>query len=488
MQPAASRMIPRRKPLRANVGVFGVGHYAYWPQFDGLLDELKSKQNRFIEKLKTHGVCVADFGIVDDAKSAYALLPKLKAADLDLLFCDMLTYATSSTFAAIIRNVDIPVVLAALQPLKAMDYPRSSTYVQLCNDDICSLPEFTGVAVRMGKKVPDCIIGTLEDDAIADAEIGEYCQIAKVLHDLKRARIGLMGHVLEAMLDMHGDPSQFTATFGCHIVQTEPHDIFKHYKTVSDAETKDESRKILDFFNTPDPVSDPITRKLTGDDLATAAKVSVALNRFIEDKQLDGLAYYYEGEPNSELRKVLTNLIVGNSMLIAAGFPMCGEYDLKTCIAMMVMDRLEIGGSFAEFHPIDFNEGFVMVGHDGPHHLNIADGKPVLRSLLKYHGKPGSGASVEFKLKEGPITMLGITSTFDGRFKFVIAEGESVFGPIPPTGNTNTRGYFKPDVRTFLKRWIAEGPTHHFALGIGHRAATIEKIANYLNIESVTVT
>jgi L-arabinose isomerase len=167
---------------------------------------------------------------------------------------------------------------------------------------------------------------------------------------------------------------------------------------------------------------------------------------------------------------------------------MCGESDLKTLIALLIFDRLGIGGSFAEFHPVDFNEGFVLVGHDGPHNISIADGKPVLRSLKKYHGKPGKGAGVEFKIKEGPITMLSISSTYEGKFKFIIAEGESVRGPIPPTGNTNTRGFFKPDVRTFLRNWIKEGPTHHFALGTGHHAATLEKIAMYLNIESKIVT
>jgi L-arabinose isomerase len=211
------------------------------------------------------------------------------------------------------------------------------------------------------------------------------------------------------------------------------------------------------------------------------------LDRFVDQHDLDGLAYYYEGEQDSLTRRLVTNLIVGNSLLTAAGFPMCGESDLKTCLAMLIEDRLDIGGSFAEFHPIDFNEGFVLVGHDGPHHINIAEGKPVLRSLLKYHGKPGAGASVEFKIREGPITMLSIGVTGDGRFKFVIAEGESVHGPIPPTGNTNTRGFFRPDVRTFLKRWVAEGPTHHFALGVGHHASSLEKIAGILGIESAIV-
>jgi len=483
----ATNIISRRKPLQANIGVFGVGYWKYWEQFNGLLDELQAKQKKFIEKLKVSDVHVVDFGMVDDAETAYDLVPKLKAANLDLIFCDMVTYATSSTFGTIIRNIDIPIVMVALQPLKALDYTKASTHIQLANDDVCSVPEFAGVAVRMGKPVPDVIIGTLEDDPAADAEIAEYCQIAKVLHDLKNARIGHFGHPIESMLDMHSDPTMFTSAFGCHIVQTEAEDILFHFNQVSEEEIGKHKKTILDFFETPVPVSDPITRKLTDEDLHTAAKVSIALNHFVNEKKLDGLAYYYESLDGSDLRTVVTNLIVGNSLLTAAGFPMCGESDLKTCIAMLIMDRLEIGGSFAEFHPIDFNGGFILVGHDGPHHINIADSKPALRSLIKYHGKPGSGASVEFKIKEGPITMLSISSTYEGKFKFVIAEGESVAGPIPPTGNTNTRGFFKPDVITFLKRWVAEGPTHHFALGIGHHAGTIKKIADYLNIEAVII-
>jgi L-arabinose isomerase len=480
--------IARRKPLTARIGVFGVGFHAYWSQFAGLLDELLAKLDVFIAKLTPHGVEVVNFGMVDDAESAYAVLPRLKAADLDLVFCDMLTYATSASFAAIARGLEVPLVLVALQPRAALDYSRASTYMQLCNDDLCSVPEFTGVAVRMGRPVPPVILGMLYDDPLADAEIRDWCQIAKVLHDVQRARIGHFGHPIEHMLDMQTDQAALTATFGCHVVQTEADDLSRLERTVTAAEIEEKKRQILDLFDTPHPVSDPVTTKLTDIDLEIAARVAVALDKFVAEKRLDGLAYYYAAEEGSRLRQVVTNLIVGNSLLTSAGFPMCGESDLKTCIAMLIMDRLEIGGSFAEFHPIDFHEGFVLVGHDGPHHLNIAEGKPVLRSLLKYHGKPGSGASVEFKIKEGPITMLSISVGRDGRFKFVIAEGESVHGPIPPTGNTNTRGYFQPDVRTFLKRWVAEGPTHHFALGIGHHAQTLRQIAEILDIPAAVVT
>ncbi|MCC2594370.1 L-fucose/L-arabinose isomerase family protein [Tessaracoccus sp. OS52] len=480
-------MIERRKPLTARVGIVSVGHHVYWDQFAGLRDEMLAKTAVLASKVAGNGVEVVDFGLVDEARSAYAVLPRVRAADLDLLLVDMVTYATSSTFGVLIRALDVPVVMVALQPRRALDYANATTHMQLANDDFCSVPEFAAVAVRMGRPVPEVILGTLHDDPGADAELAQWCQIAKVYHSLRTARIGLMGHVLESMLDMHTDPTALTAAFGAHVVLCEPEDIQRHWADPDPGLVAAKKDQILGFFDTPEPVSDPITMKLTDADLETAARAAVALDGFIAEKDLDGLAYYYEGLPGSEMRTLMTNLIVGNSLLQAQGFPMCGEFDIKTCVAMMVMDRLEIGGSFAEFHPIDFERDAVLVGHDGPHHINIAEGKPAIRSLKKYHGKPGSGASVEFNIKEGPITMLGNTITADGKFKFVIAEGESLHLPVPPTGNTNTLGRFQPDVRTFLKRWIRQAPTHHYALGIGHHAQTITKVADTLGIESVIV-
>lgn len=480
--------IPRRKPLKANIGIFGVGHRPYWAQFEGLLDEMHRKLRVLGAKVQSFGANVTEFGMVDSAQSAYALREKLRAAPLDLIFCDMVTYATSSTFGAIVASVNVPIVLVALQPLEALDYSKASTYMQLVNDDFCSVPEFTGVAIRMGKPAPPVVLGMLEGDPVADSEIAEWCRIACALHDLKKARIGHFGHAIENMLDMQTDHTALTAAFGCHIVQLEAEDLMKRFRQVSPGGVAAKRKQILEVFDTPDPKSDPITRKLTEKDLDVAARTAVALEAFVEDFELDGLAYYYEGEEDSPMRELVSNLIVGNSLLTGAGFPMCGESDLKTCIAMLIEDRLGMGGSLAEFHPIDFKEGFVLVGHDGPHHINIADGKPILRSLIKYHGKPGAGASVEFKIKEGPITIMSIGVGANGRFKFVIAEGESVRGPIPPTGNTNTRGYFDPDVRTFLKRWVAEGPTHHFALGVGRRAGSLQAIGKILGVETAVVT
>ena len=480
-------MIERKNKRTAKIGIFAVAHATYWDQFDGLLDNIMGYHKDFCEMTKANDVEIVDFGMIDSSEKAYDAVPKILAANVDVLFCNMVTYATSSVFAPIIKEVNKPMVLIALQPRAALDYTKASTFMQLENDNICSVPEFTGVAIRLGKKINDVIIGCLYDDKEAEKEVSKWCDIAKVLHDLKGARMGLMGHTMEAMYDMHADPTALSAAFGLHIPLLEVDDVLELYNTVTEEEIQAKIKVIDEEFDMPEPKSDPVTSKLTDEDKYQAAKSAVALDKFVEKYNLTGLAYYYEGGAESLHRKVATTFIVGNSILNAQGIPMCGEYDIKTCIAMLIMDRLDIGGSFAEFHPFDFAEDFILVGHDGPHHLRIAEGKPVLRSLKKYHGKPGHGASVEFKLKEGPITMLGITQTANGKFKFVIGEGISKKGPIPPTGNTNTRGFFEPTTKEFVKKWVMEGPTHHYALGIGHHAETIAKIADILDIEYVIV-
>lgn len=477
-------MIERKIKRTAKIAIFAVAHGVYWEQFPGLLENMKIFHQKMCGKVESNDVELKDFGIIDSSILAHETAKKILAFAPDLVFVNMITYATSSVFAPILKEINAPFVLLALQPRKAMDYTKANTFMQLENDSICSVPEFIGVSVRLNKKINDVVLGTLEGDAAADQQITDWCDIAKVLNGLKGARLGLMGHVLEAMYDMHADPTMLSRTFNIHVPLIEIDDLVTCYEESTDEEIEAKKQLILREFDMPDPVSDPVTTKLTEKDLLASAHGAAALDRLVKKFKLNGLAYYYEGKPDSIQRLVATSLIVGNSILNAEGTPMCGEFDIKTNIAMLIMDKLDIGGSFAELHPFDFDDNCILIGHDGPHHIKIAEGKPILRSLTKFHGKPGSGASVEFKLKEGPITMLSINQKADGSFKFVIGEGYSKKGPIPPTGNTNTRGFFPPDTKDFIKRWCMAGPTHHCALGIGHKADLIKKIGDCLGIES----
>ena len=207
----------------------------------------------------------------------------------------------------------------------------------------------------------------------------------------------------------------------------------------------------------------------------------------MEDFALDGLTYYYRGVGGNVNERVTAGLIVGNSLLTARGVPASGEGDLKTNVAMLLMDRLGAGGSYTEFYALDFDEGFVLMGHDGPGHVAIADERPVVRALKLYHGKSGAGLSVEFKVRRGPVTILGVTQTADGRLKLIASEGEAIEGPTFRIGNTNSRIRFAKHPAAFMDAWCEQGPTHHVALGIGHQVRRIRKAADLLGLELALV-
>lgn len=181
-------------------------------------------------------------------------------------------------------------------------------------------------------------------------------------------------------------------------------------------------------------------------------------------------------------------MIVGCSLLTARGIPCSGEGDLKNLVAMKLMDYLGAGGSFTELYAMDFEDNIILMGHDGPFHLAIAEGRPMLRGLGLYHGKRGSGVSVEATVKHGPVTITGLTQTRDGRMKLLSAEGWCEPGPVLRIGNTNSRlrfGEHPFDVATWMNRWAAQGPTHHVALGVGHVGAQVREFARMRGIESV---
>lgn len=476
--------ISTKKPV---VGVFAVAHGVYWDQFPGLKENLTRYHRDFLALLAQNDVEILDAGIVDSNAGGEEAANRFRAGGVSLIFCNMITYATSSVVAPILRANLAPLVLVALQPKSALDYEHATTFMQLENDNICSVPEFYGAAKKMGRTINDVIIGKLYNDKKAQKELYEWCLIAKALARLKGARIGLMGHVLESMYDMHTDPTLIYNAFGVHVPLLELDTLVEEYHKVTEREIQEQTAMIQAEFDMPDPKDDPVTVKLTDTDLRESAICAAALERLRIRYRLDGLAYFYSGAEGSENRKVASSLIVGNSMLIARGIPMCGEYDIKTCIAMMIMDAIGIGGSFAELHPFDFEGDCILIGHDGPHHIQLANGKPKLRSLKKYHGKDGSGASVEFNLKTGDFTMLGINQDENGAYRFIIGEGFSNEGPIPATGNTNTRASFAPDTVGFIKEWCMAAPTHHFALGSGKYASTLVKLGCALGLESVWV-
>jgi L-arabinose isomerase len=307
---------------------------------------------------------------------------------------------------------------------------------------------------------------------------------AGVARALRRARIGFLGHTYPGMLDMYSDFTAVHAQLGAHVEVLEIDDLGAR---VAEGPVDDKIAAIREMFDFADPSADPIAGPIDDEELDWSARVAVGLDRLVDDFALDGLTYYYRGLDGNEAERLGAGVIVGNSMLTARGIPTSGEGDLKTNVAQLILDRLGAGGSYTEYYALDFDEDFVLMGHDGPGHIAIAEGRPTLRALKLYHGKRGAGLSVEFKVRYGPVTICGCTQTAEGRLKLVVAEGESIPGATFRIGNTNSRLRFAHPPAEFFERWCAEGPTHHVALGVGHRAGDLRRVATLLGLEYAEV-
>jgi L-arabinose isomerase len=472
--------------MSARVGTFGIGLAAYWPQFEGLRERIEGYQRRVEERVGELGAEVVSAGLVDTAEGAREAGDRFARAQVDLVLCHAVTYATSSQVLPAVQAAKVPVVLLGLQPAPALDYEHTDTAEWLANCAACCVPELAGAFTRSG--IPyDTVAGTIDDDARAWERIGAWVQAAGVARALRRARIGFLGHTYPGMLDMYSDFTMVHGQLGAHVEVLEMDDLAARTEQVSDAELAAKEDEIRALFDFAEPGTDPIAGPIEPEQLAWSARVAVGLDRLVADFGLDGLTYYYRGLDGNLFERLGGGLIVGNSLLTARGVPTSGEGDLKTNIAQLVLDRLGAGGSYTEYYALDFDEEFVLMGHDGPGHVAISEGRPTLRALKLYHGKRGSGLSVEFKVRYGPVTILGCTQTAEGRLKFVAAEGESIPGATFRIGNTNSRLRLDRAPAPFFEAWCAEGPTHHVALGVGHQVGRIRRVAQLLDTELAVV-
>jgi L-arabinose isomerase len=466
----------KNKPA-AKVGVYGIGLEAYWPQFHGLKERLEGYQRHVEEQIGRRAMVVSS-GLVDTAPKAQAAGRRFAEERVDLIFCYVGTYATSSQVLPAVQEAKVPVVVLNLQPVAALDYENTDTGEWLANCPACCVPEISNAFERSGVNF-NVVSGMLYDDEVAWREIGEWCQAANAVRTLRGGRFGFLGHTYAGMLDMYSDFTMHHAQLGIHVEVLEMDDLKDRVDAATDEAVAAKLEETHATFE--------VDKSVEQDDLDWAARVAVGLDALVEDFDLDALAYYYQGANNSVYERLGAGLILGNSLLTARGVPASGEGDLKNAVAMKVMDSLGTGGSFTEIYAMDFNENFILMGHDGPGHIAISDRKPILRGLGLYHGKAGHGVSVEFGVKTGPITIFAVTQTRDGRLKTLAAEGESIPGPTLRIGNTNSRLRFSLPPAPFMNAWCEQGPTHHCALGVEHIAGILRKVCRLLDLEFVEV-
>lgn len=467
------------------VGLFGIGLETYWQQFAGLKERLEGYQSAIANKLKQNNVEVVNAGLVDNIDRARLTADLFKHEDVAIIFLYVSTYALSATVLPVVQKAKCPVVVLNLQPTNAIDYDWFNnlgdrglmTGEWLANCQACAVPEIANVFNRAGIKFYQ-VTGTLQDEN-AWSEILQWTDAAKVAVAMSENRLGVLGHYYNGMLDIYADLTLQVTTFGGYIQHIEMCDLQQFHKSVTTEENKNKIEQIKNEFD----VSDECPVK----EIERAAHTAVALDKMVEHFRLGSFCYYYEGNNGNAYEDLISSVIAGNSMLTARHIPVAGEYEIKNVQAMKIMDLFGAGGSFTEFYGMDFNDDIILMGHDGPGHLAIAEGKPMLKPLGVYHGKPGNGLSVEMKVKLGPVTLLSVVETGDGKLKLLIAQAESVAGPIFQIGNTNSRYKFPVDIKTFINNWCKQAPAHHCAIGVGHIADKIEKLGEILNIDVIKI-
>ncbi|MCO5967488.1 L-fucose/L-arabinose isomerase family protein [Actinoallomurus soli] len=462
---------------KVRVGLVAGGLGAYWPQFPDLLPQLKRSAERVSTRMRALGADVVDVGFISDAQEGAAAAERLRVADCDLIVGFLTTYMTATMLVPIAQRSGAPVLLINLQPTESMDHATFDTGQWLAYCGACPLPEMANAFLRCG--IPFRSVSGYVEDERAWAKIGRWVRAAGVRAALRRGRHGLMGHLYPGMLDVSTDLTLVPANFGGHMEVLEFDDLRVRVEKVTDAEAEAKKKEAEEVFELADSVND--------EDFSWAARVAVGLDRLVEDFELGSLAYYHRGLDGEVHERLGAGMILGASLLTARGVPAVGEYELRTSLAMLIMDRLGAGGSFTELQALDFQRGHVEMGHDGPAHLAISDSRPLLRGLGVYHGKRGWGVSVEFDVKHGPVTAFGLRQGRDGRFAFIVSEGEVVDGPLLQIGNTTSRVDFGCDPGEWTDAWSATGISHHWALGTGHRLADLRALADLMEVELIHV-
>ncbi|WP_419818082.1 arabinose isomerase [Glaciibacter flavus] len=466
-------LLPAKERRKPRIGLVAGGLGTYWPQFPGLLPQLQESSRYVSERFAQMDADVVDVGFISDAQEGDAAAEALRLADCDLIVMFLTTYLTSSMVLPIAQRADAPVLVIDLQPTEKMDHANFDTGLWLAYCGQCPVPEVGNVFRRAG--IPFRSVSGWLRQASAWKRIEQWITAAHVRAALRHARHGLMGHVYPGMLDVSTDLTLLPVTFGSHVEVVEFDDLRVLVDEVTDAETEQRITLAREIFTLDDTVKD--------EDFAWGAKVSVGLDRLVEEFDLDSLAYYHRGRNGEQHERLGAGMILGASLLTARGIPTTGEYELRTTVAQLATHVAGAGGSFCEIQALNFEDDVVEMGHDGPAHLAVSSRDPLLRGLGVYHGKRGWGVSVEFDVQHGPVTLLGLGQDRDGALAFVASEGTVVPGPLLAIGNTTSRVDFGRDPGEWVDEWSATGIGHHWSLSIGHRAADYRAASSLLGID-----
>jgi len=461
---------------KARVGVFAIALGAYLPQFPQLVPEFQEQYEAFKKTLPT-SVELIDGGIVTTKEESMVAGDKFRAADVDLVILQMLTYATSYNMLPAIRDLDVPVIVVNVQKKAVPDYKHTDIPTWLGTLYACGA---TGEAVadleRAGKRHA-VITGVVEGgDPEVQAEIEDWCKAAQVRRRFRDTNIAQIGRPYPGMMDLYIDETNLYNRMFLYTKQFDWEKMWAIADDITDEKAiREKAEEILDTFEIEGGASVETVWEM--------AKYVVAFEKWVKDEKLGLIASHYDGFAKGVAGKLDSMLIPAFSMLIKQGTACAVEGDMKVAMAMSILKTIAGTGQLSEMYSIDFDKDICIIGHSGSGDADISQArKPSMKIVPVFHGKAGGGYLTQFYPPVGDVTYLAITQDKDGHFKFVCAEGVNEPGEIFTFGDTNMRTKFSCGAREFVNRWSEAGPTHHMAAAIGRHIHTIQKVAKILNL------
>lgn len=463
---------------KAKIGVFSIALQAYLPQFPELVDNFKAQYADF-KKTLPDSIEIVDGGMVTTKEEAMVAGDKFRSADVDLVFLQLLTYATSYNVLPAIRDLNVPVVCVNLQKKAQPDYKNTDISTWLGDLYACgAVGEAVADLNRAGKRSA-VITGVVEGgDVEVQKEINEWCKAAQVRRRFRTTNIAQIGRPYPGMMDLYIDETNLYNRMGLYTKQFDWEDMWSIADDVKDETLiKAKAQEIVDTFE--------IAGGLTADDedIKDMARYVVAFEKWAQKEDLGMIASHYAGKAQGVAGKLDSMLIPAFSMLIKQGTACAVEGDMKVAMAMSILKTISGMGQLSEMYSIDFPEDTCIIGHSGSGDADISLAhKPTMKVVKVFHGKVGGGYLTQFYPPTGDVTYLAITQDKDGNFKFVVAEGVNQEGDIFTFGDTNMRTKFSIPCREFVNKWSLAGPTHHMAASAGRHIDTILKVAKILDV------
>lgn len=460
---------------KPRVGVMALGLQAYWPQFDGMRAAILRHHERLLE-LIGEGADRTELGLVDTIDGAREAARKLAAADVDVIFAHLTTYATSEPLMLAVASTGVPVVLLNVQSVRALDVSKVETIGDWLGVAIscAALPEMTASLRRAGKRF-DIVTGHLDGDAELAARLAQWLDAASVRATVRTRSFGLLGRPYPGMTDLYLDETAFFSRFGVHTKHLNWDDVAAAAAGVDATSVGARLPALRRAFEIPADVEGP--------PLEGVARVLAGFDRLIEAEKLCALPNHYEGAVRDDHAPVLAASNPAFSVLMAEGIACPVEADIKTALAMLMLKAVAGTATLAELYSMDFNDDLVILGHSGAADVTISARRPTLRHSAVFHGKSGSGFLTQTYPRAGPLTLLSLTQGAEGDFYLVAAEGEVEDGPPMQLGDTNCRVRFPLGLRGFVNAWAEAGPTHHAVMAPGRRVDSLKLVAKLFDLE-----